>query len=92
LGVFSRPPIHPTTENRCGVVGDSGLYVHKTLLGIMENHLEDNDFFVVGHYSVTDIALYAYTHVANEGASILRTSRQSACGWSASRGSLDTYR
>jgi hypothetical protein len=30
LGVFSRLPIHPTTENRCGVVGDSELYVHKT--------------------------------------------------------------
>ena len=30
LGVFSRLPIHPTTENRCGVVGDSEPYVHKT--------------------------------------------------------------
>src|SRR5215216_4437926 len=30
LGVFCRLPIHPTTENRCGVVGDSELYVHKT--------------------------------------------------------------
>src|SRR5215204_2893495 len=32
LGVFCRLPIHPTTENRCAVVGDSELYVHKTLL------------------------------------------------------------
>jgi len=61
-------------------------------LGVMEKHLEGNDFFVGGHYSVADIALYAYTHVADEGASILRTSRQSACGWSAFRRSLDTYR
>jgi hypothetical protein len=32
LEAFSRLPIHPTTENRCGVVGDSELYVQKTLL------------------------------------------------------------
>jgi hypothetical protein len=29
LEVFSRLPIHPTTENRCDVVGDSELYVHR---------------------------------------------------------------
>lgn len=36
-------------------------------LKVMEYHLEDNDYFVGGHYSVADIALYAYTHVAGEG-------------------------
>ncbi len=36
-------------------------------LGVMEKHLEGNDFFVGGRYSVADIALYAYTHVAGEG-------------------------
>ena len=36
-------------------------------LGVMEGHLESNDFFVGGRYSVADIALYAYTHVADEG-------------------------
>ncbi len=36
-------------------------------LGVMEKHLSDNGFFVGGHYSVADIALYAYTHVAHEG-------------------------
>jgi glutathione S-transferase len=36
-------------------------------LGVMEEHLESNDFFVGGRYSVADIALYAYTHVADEG-------------------------
>ena len=35
-------------------------------LGVMEKHLKDNDFFV-DHYSIADIALYAYTHVADEG-------------------------
>ena len=36
-------------------------------LGVMEKHLEGNDFFVADRYSVADIALYAYTHVADEG-------------------------
>jgi glutathione S-transferase len=61
-------------------------------LRIMEKHPEGNDFFVGGRYSVADIALHAYTHVADEGgASISRTSRQSACGWGTSCRSLDTY-
>jgi glutathione S-transferase len=32
----------------------------------MEGHLASNDFFV-GSYSIADIALFAYTHVAHEG-------------------------
>jgi glutathione S-transferase len=35
-------------------------------LGVMEKHLETHRFFVDDHYSVADIALYAYTHVAHE--------------------------
>jgi glutathione S-transferase len=33
----------------------------------MEGHLAKCDFFVDGTYSIADIALYAYTHVADEG-------------------------
>ena len=36
-------------------------------LKVMENHLGENDFFAGGKYSIADIALYAYTHVADEG-------------------------
>lgn len=36
-------------------------------LGVMEKHLDDNRFFVGGQYSIADIALYGYTHVAHEG-------------------------
>ena len=36
-------------------------------LGVMETHLRDNHFLVGGSYSIADIALYAYTHVAHEG-------------------------
>jgi len=35
-------------------------------LDVMENHLAKNDF-VVGSYSIADIALFAYTHVSHEG-------------------------
>ncbi len=36
-------------------------------LGVMEGHLKDHTFFVADHYSIADIALYSYTHVAEEG-------------------------
>ena len=36
-------------------------------LGVMEQHLAHNQFFVGGRYGLADIALYAYTHVAGEG-------------------------
>ena len=36
-------------------------------LAVMERHLEHRDYFVGERYSVADIALYAYTHVAGEG-------------------------
>ena len=36
-------------------------------LAVMERHLADNPFFVAGRYSIADIALYAYTHVADQG-------------------------
>ena len=35
-------------------------------LKIMEDHLAKYDFFI-GEYSIADIALFAYTHVADEG-------------------------
>ena len=33
----------------------------------MEGHLAERDFLVADRYSIADIALYAYTHVAPEG-------------------------
>ncbi|MGL5943844.1 MAG: glutathione S-transferase family protein [Waterburya sp.] len=36
-------------------------------LKVMEQHLSQNDFFVGSTYTIADIALYAYTHVADEG-------------------------
>jgi len=36
-------------------------------LMVMERHLARRAFFVAAQYSIADIALYAYTHVADEG-------------------------
>ena len=36
-------------------------------LNVMEDHLESHAYFVDERYTIADIALYAYTHVADEG-------------------------
>jgi glutathione S-transferase len=35
-------------------------------LRVMENHLKRNRYFAAGHYTIADIALYAYTHLAHQ--------------------------
>ena len=54
-------------------------------LGVMEGQLASRDSFVAGRYSVADIALYAYSYVADEGGFGLGRFPRSAPGWSASR-------
>jgi len=34
-------------------------------LRVMENHLKHHDYFAAGRYTIADIALYAYTHLAH---------------------------
>jgi glutathione S-transferase len=36
-------------------------------LGLMEEHLKSHTFFVAERYTIADISLFAYTHVAHEG-------------------------
>lgn len=38
-----------------------------TALALMEAHLEKTPYLVAGRFTVADIALYAYSHVADEG-------------------------
>lgn len=38
----------------------------RAALSVMERHLVGRQFFVADRYSIADIALYAYTHVAHE--------------------------
>ena len=35
-------------------------------LGVMETHLTRHRYFVADHFTIADIALYAYTHVADQ--------------------------
>ncbi|MEJ2378840.1 MAG: glutathione S-transferase C-terminal domain-containing protein, partial [Pseudolabrys sp.] len=35
-------------------------------LGVMEMHLIDHRYFIGGHFTIADIALYAYTHLAEQ--------------------------
>ena len=39
----------------------------RAALAVMETHLATRKFFVAERYSIADIALYAYTHVAPDG-------------------------
>jgi len=39
----------------------------RVALSVMESHLKTRQFFVDERYSIADITLYAYTHVAPEG-------------------------
>ena len=39
----------------------------RAALGVMERHLAEHDYLVGQSYTIADIALYAYTHVADEG-------------------------
>lgn len=45
----------------------------RTALSVMEQHLARHQFFVCDQYSIADIALYAYTHVAEEGGHSLQS-------------------
>ena len=40
-------------------------------LAAMERHLQEHDYFVGDGYTIADIALYGYTHVAPEGGFVL---------------------
>jgi glutathione S-transferase len=54
------------TEERRAALEQKRVLGHAAL-GVMEQHLASRAFFVGERYSIADIALYAYTHVADEG-------------------------
>ena len=49
-------------------------------LRVMEEHLAKHGFFVAELYTIADIALYAYTHVAEEGGFAL-AAYPAICAW-----------
>ncbi len=59
---------HPElSEGREGAILAEKQKRGNAALALMEQHLAANDFFAAGRYTIADIALYAYTHVAGEG-------------------------
>ena len=60
LHVFTGPPVEP---DRLREKMEGGYRA----LDVMERHLAARRFFVDERYTIADIALYAYTHVAHEG-------------------------
>jgi glutathione S-transferase len=59
--------IHPDVQDdRRQILDQMGRRGYDAL-NVMESHLKSREWFVGTHYSIADIALYAYTHVANEG-------------------------
>ncbi|MBY0563318.1 MAG: glutathione S-transferase family protein [Hyphomonadaceae bacterium] len=60
VAYLGRPPEHEETLRQKIENG------HKAL-AVMERHLEKHSFFAAERYTIADIALYAYTHVAEQG-------------------------
>jgi glutathione S-transferase len=56
----------PLTEDRKRLLEQKTRLGYEAL-GVMERHLSRRAFFVADDYTIADIALYAYTHVAHEG-------------------------
>jgi glutathione S-transferase len=59
---WTKFPAHRPAES---VVEERRAVGYKALEA-MERHLQGHDFLVGGQYTIADIALYAYTHVAHE--------------------------
>lgn len=73
---FSHEPHLATSRYWISILGKAEEYkeelAKKQKLGyaalqVMEKHLSTRDFFVGNKYSIADIGLFAYTHVAEEG-------------------------
>ncbi len=59
---------HPElSEGREGAILAEKQKRGNAALALMEQHLAAHDFFAAGRYTIADIALYGYTHVAEEG-------------------------
>jgi glutathione S-transferase len=61
--ITHRVPVTPFMELAMPIKREQGV----AALGVMEGHLARQPFFAGDRYSIADIALYAYTHVAPEG-------------------------
>jgi Glutathione S-transferase len=74
---------HPDPESQRALL-ESKMPGGYRALEVIEKALADAPFLVGGRYTIADIALYAYTHVADEGGFDLRDFPRSAAGCPAS--------
>jgi glutathione S-transferase len=63
LKSYSTPEIRQKRDHEFPMLMERG----NAALGVMEQHLAKHDWFAGNKYSVADIALYGYTHSADEG-------------------------
>ncbi len=60
------PPADGLSESQQATLAAKQKQGHAAL-AVMERHLADHKFLVANRYTIADVALYAYTHVAEEG-------------------------
>jgi glutathione S-transferase len=58
--------LHPDPESQ-RALADSKMDGGYRALTVMDDHLAREPFFAAGRYTIADIALYGYTHVAGDG-------------------------
>jgi glutathione S-transferase len=63
IKAYGTPEIQERRKGEFPILLEKG----NAALGVMENHLTNHDWFAGGRYSIADIALYGYTHCADEG-------------------------
>ncbi len=59
--------MHPLLQDPRRALNDMIVQRGYDALGVMEDHLKSHEWFAASHYTIADIALFAYTHVADEG-------------------------
>jgi len=60
---YSPPEVRERRKGEMPMLVERG----NAALGVMETHLKTHDWFAGNAYSIADIALYGYTHAADEG-------------------------
>jgi glutathione S-transferase len=63
IRAYATPEVFEKRKNEFPLLIERG----NAALGVMEQHLSKHDWFAGGRYSIADIALYGYTHCADEG-------------------------
>ena len=61
--------LHPDAASPTRAEAEAKLTAGYAALDALERHLRSNEFLVADRYSVADISLYAYTHVAADAGS-----------------------